>query len=106
MPDTSDRLTKLQDLLHHQPHDTFLLYAVAMEYRKLGKLPEALCYLARVLERDPTYAVAYQQAAQIHEVAGNLNSAQEAYRAGIQIARTKGDLHAAVEMQAALTLIE
>ena len=106
MPDVSDRLSKLMKMLEKDPNDPFLLYAIALEHKKGGKLSEALQYLQRTTEKDPDYSVAYQQAAQVHEQAGDLEAAREAYRRGIAVAGRKGDHHAAEEMQAALMMIE
>lgn len=102
----SDRLQKLQQMLVREPNDLFLLYALAMEQKKLGAHTDALGCLARVLEIDPSYHVAHFQSAQVHELLGDLQSARSAYRAGIEAARRKGDGHAAQEMQAALSAIE
>ena len=106
MPDVSDRLQKLTQLLVREPDDPFLLYALAMEHKKLGSFEESLACLSRVLAKDAGYHVAHRLAAQIHELTGDRDAARVAYRAGIEAARQKGDSHAVQEMQAALAEIE
>ena len=103
---TSERMQKLRQMLEKSPHDTFLLYAIALEHKTLSNFPQALEYLNRVLEKDPTYAVAYHQAGLVHELAGDMDAARKAYRDGMTVAERKGDLHAKEEMHAALMLIE
>jgi Tfp pilus assembly protein PilF len=101
-----DRMIKLQQMLEKQPNDTFLLYALAMEHKKSGTYADALNFLSRVIGKDPAYCAAYHQAAQIHELAGDLGAARKAYRDGIAAADRKGDFHAKEEMQSALSMIE
>jgi Tfp pilus assembly protein PilF len=102
----TDRMQKLQQMLAREPEDTFLLYALAMEYRKTGELPEALKHLEMVLKKDAGYCVAYHQMGLIHEQAGDLPAARDSYRNGMAAAAGKGDFHARDEMQAALSMIE
>jgi Tfp pilus assembly protein PilF len=106
MPQATDRMQTLQQMLEKDPNDTFLLYAIALEHKKIADYPQALNYLDRVLRTDPTYCVAYHQAGHVHELAGDPESARKAYRTGMEVAERKGDLHAKEEMHAALMLIE
>ena len=107
MPDTTtERMQTLRQMLEKTPDDAFLLYAIALEHKKLSEFPQALDYLKRVLEKDPAYAVAYHQAGLVHELAGDLEAARKSYRDGMAAAEHKGDLHAREEMHAALMLIE
>ena len=76
------------------------------ECRRVSRHADALDYLRRVLEADAGYCAAHQQAAQIHQDLGDLESARDAYRRGIESARRKGDTHAAEEMAGALASLE
>jgi Flp pilus assembly protein TadD len=102
----TDRMQKLREMLEREPDDLFLLYALSMEHKKAGNHSEALKLLHRVQQKDPGYCVAYQQAAQVHEQAGDVAAARQAYRDGIAAAEKKGDHHAKEEMQAALSMLE
>jgi Tfp pilus assembly protein PilF len=106
MPQTSDRLQKLQSMLERQPNDTFLLYGIAMEHKKLGDASAALEFLERVLSLDPNYCYAYHQRGLIHESAGDLEAARKAYQDGVAASARAGDLHAKGEIEAALALLE
>ncbi len=99
-------MEKLRGMLDKSPGDTFLLYAVAQEYRKAGDYPAALDYFGQVLRLDPAYCVAYHQAALTQEAAGDVDSARKLYHEGIAAAEKKGDLHARDEMAAALSMVE
>lgn len=106
MPVTTERMQKLREMLDKQPNDVFLLYALALEHKKLGEFPQALEHLKRVLDNDPNYYVAYQQAGQVHELNSDPESARKAYQTGIEVATRKGDNHARQEMEAALMMVE
>lgn len=101
----SDRLPKILQMLESKPGDTFLLYAAAMEYKKVNDLARALEFLDRTIQFDPFYAYAYFQKGQVHEMQGDAESARRAYLAGIDAAKQKGDSHAASELQGALDLL-
>ena len=100
------RLEKLQGMLEKSPGDTFLLYAMALEYRKMGDAKSALKFLDSVIQHDWGYCYAYHQKGQILEASGDLDGARQAYREGIDAAGRKGDQHAAQEIAAALSMIE
>jgi len=105
VPEPSDRMRKLQSLLEKQPGDTFLLYGIALEYKKAGQTLEAIEYLDRVIGIDPGYCYAYHQKGLIHESTGNADSARQTYREGIAAAAKKGDQHAKGEIEAALEML-
>jgi tetratricopeptide (TPR) repeat protein len=107
MPEpTSDRLKQLFSLLEKTPADTFLLYGIGMEYKKLGEPDQAIGFFNRVIETDPGYCYAYYQRAQVQEHAGRSDEAKQSYREGIAAARRIGDAHALSELEAALELLD
>jgi Tfp pilus assembly protein PilF len=102
----TERMQKLEQMLQREPDDLFLLYAVAMEHRKLGNQAEAMRYLSQVLAKDPDHCAAHHQLAQVRESMGEKEAARQAYRAGIEAANRVGNKHARHEMQEALDLLE
>jgi Tfp pilus assembly protein PilF len=106
VPVNKERLQKLQMMLDREPNDTFLLYGAAMEYKKLNDADAAIQFLDRVIALDPAYCYAYHQKGLTCEAQGDVESARQAYRAGIEAAQKKGDAHAQGEIEAALSMIE
>jgi tetratricopeptide (TPR) repeat protein len=102
---SSERLEKLQKMLERDPQDTFLLYGIALEHKKLGAAKQAIEYLDRVIAADPGYCYAYHQKGLAYESTGDMEAAKSAYRAGIDAATKKGDEHARSEIQAALDML-
>ncbi len=101
----SERLQKLTQLLEREPNDTFLIYGLALEHKKLGDDARALELLDRVIALDPGYCYAYYQKGMTLESAGDTDAAKAAYRAGIDAAKQKGDAHAQGELEAALSMM-
>ena len=104
-PATTDRMKQLQRMLERQPDDPFLLYGMAMEYKKAGDPAQALEYLRRVTDKDPNYCYAYYQRGLVHESQGDTEAARRSYQDGIEAADRTGDAHARGEIEAALDML-
>lgn len=102
---TSDKLQQLFKMLEREPQDTFLLYGLGMEYRKLGDNEKAIDYFAKVIAIDPNYCYAYYQKGQAHERAGAIDEARQAFQDGIEAAARAKDTKARDELQAALDML-
>jgi len=102
----SEKLNKLFSLLDKQPTDTFLLYGIGLEYKKLGDEKKAVEYLDRTIAVDANYCYAYFQKGQILEKSEDVAGARAAYNAGILAARRCGDAHAEGELSGALSMLE
>ena len=100
------RMRQLRQMLQHQPDDPFLLYGLAMEFKKAGDAAKAVEYFDHVLRRDPNYCYAYYQRAQVQESLGDVTAARHTLREGLEAARRSGDAHALSEIETALTLLE
>lgn len=74
-------------------------YGVAMEYRSLGRLDDAVATFHKVHELDPLYVAAYFMCAQVHAQRGEGGQARAELEAGIASAREIGDGHAEAEMR-------
>lgn len=99
------RLEQLQQLVEQDPANSRFRYMLGMELLSLGRAAEAAATLRTLIERDPAYVPAYYQAGRAFEQAGDIDSARDCYRRGIDAARAAGDAHAASELQAALDIL-
>ena len=106
MSQPSPRMQQLQKMLDRTPADPFLLYGMALEYKKANEFPAALDYLDRTIQADAGYCYAYFQRGQVSEQMGDIAAAKQAYRDGIEAAKRKGDAHARSELEGALSMIE
>lgn len=99
------RLAKLRQLVELDPADSFSRYALAMELKGLGKVPEALEELGTLLERDPDYVATYYQLGNLLREEGEDERAEAVVRQGLQVAERAGDDHAHSELSNLLDAI-
>ncbi|HSR49937.1 MAG TPA: tetratricopeptide repeat protein [Acidobacteriota bacterium] len=97
-----DKLSKLRHFVERKPDDPFPLYGLAMEYKRLERLEEALQSFSELARRFPDYTPTYFHYAGTLVRAGLEEEAQEVYRRGIEVAGSNGDAHAQEELQAAM----
>lgn len=93
------RIDSIRKLLQSSPSDTFLLYSLGMELLSANQPAEALDQFRKVLQADPGYLAAYEQAAKALLAGGEKPAAAEMLREGIAAAEKKGDRHAKDHMQ-------
>jgi predicted Zn-dependent protease len=82
--------------------DSFAWYGLANEYAAFGRVDDALATFRTLRDRDPKYVAAYLMCGQMLGKAQRVAEAREWLEAGIAMAKTTGDDHAASEMQSAL----
>lgn len=92
------RKEQLEEMLKDDPKDTFLRYALAMEFVAADDLDEGLNQMDQVLVNDPQYVPAYFQKGQVLARKGDAQSAREILQKGIVVAQQVNDTHAAGEM--------
>ncbi len=98
----SQRLELLEKLVLSGQTDSFGRYALAMEYRKLGRSEEALRAFTELRERDPDYLPTYQMAGQILTELDRPADARPWLEAGLLLAQRVGNDKTASELAQAL----
>ena len=94
----NERIDKLLAFHHAAPKDDFAPYALAQEYLKLGRVDEALEWIATTLAIRPDHAYAFYQKARALSEAGRDDEARVAIEEGILAARRSGDAKAESEL--------
>lgn len=102
----SSRIDQLLELLKSEPDDSFLNYALALEYIKLEEREKARNIIETILKRDENYLGAYYQLGQLYEQLQQLEKARVTYTKGIAIAQRQRNTKTAGELSTALLLIE
>ena len=92
------RREKLEALLADEPGDTFLRYALAMEWANEDENEKSLAIYDDLMAETPPYVPAFFMAGQQLAELDRNDEAREILTRGIQHAQTQGDLHAAGEM--------
>lgn len=96
-----NRIEKLKEFLTHDPADSFVQHALALEYVKAGDDAEAQRLFQDILNRDPGYIGSYYHLAKLFERKGDTESATKWYEQGMEQAKKAGENHAYNELRSA-----
>lgn len=102
----ASRLERLQEMAARDPDNPFPRYALALEYRSLGRLEEAEACLRPLAAPPLEYVPAYLHLGMLLVDQEKREAAREVLIQGVQVAGRKGDRRAEAEMQALLDEIE
>lgn len=100
------RLLQIQEMLKNEPDDSFLNYALALEYAKVNDIKKAIELIEGVLERDQTYLGAYYQLGKYYEMTEQIPKAIATYKKGILIAQQQNNKKAQGELNEALWMLD
>lgn len=100
------RIDEIKKMLKTDPSDSFLCYALALEYEKAGSTKTAIKVLEDLITENPDYLGAYYKIGQLYESGENMEKAIEIYHQGIKLANEKEDNKSKGELEEALWLIE
>ncbi|MHB8261257.1 MAG: tetratricopeptide repeat protein [Bacteroidia bacterium] len=102
----SGRLEQLQRMLAQEPTDTFLQYAIGMEYFSAEEFDKALTYFNCIIDSKPDYLAAYYQTGKCYEELKQIKEAQCIYMKGIELAERQNKNKTLNELREALFLLE
>jgi tetratricopeptide (TPR) repeat protein len=97
------RLALLERLIESGTADSFAHYGLAMEYKKLGRIDDALSAFTSLSEKDPAYVPQYLMAGQMLAAADRAEEARTWLEQGIAQAQRTGNSHALSELEGALS---
>jgi tetratricopeptide (TPR) repeat protein len=100
------RIEILKKYLEEEPGDSFLLYALALEFMALNENDQAFKYLQTILNCEPDYVPAYYMAGKTAESLKQTDKAIEYYLKGTEMAKKKNDHHTLNELKAALQSLQ
>ena len=102
----TSRIDTLQELLLKEPNDSFLNYALALEYLKTQNHAEAIAVLEKILEKNTNYLAAYYQLGKAYEQAAQPQQAIVTYKRGMEIAKAQQNQKTVKELNEALMFVE
>jgi tetratricopeptide (TPR) repeat protein len=102
---SSKRLEFLLKVTSSDKADSFTWYALALEYKGLGRIDDALTTFAELRRRDPDYVPMYLMCGTMLAEGGRREEAKDWLSTGLVTAKRKGDTHAAGEIEAALATV-
>ena len=81
------RIKQLEEFLKNEPNDSFLNYALAIEYVGQKDYAKAKDIFAQLMERDPDYTATYYHLGKLYQNEKNTEKAEEIYEEGIRLTR-------------------
>jgi Tfp pilus assembly protein PilF len=103
---TPSRLQQIQEMLKTDPKDSFLNYALALEYAKIDNVKKAIELIEDLLINDEKYLGAYYQLGFYYQQTGQTQKAIVTYKKGIVIAQEQQNKKALGELNEALMILE
>ena len=97
-----ERLSAFQKFAATRPDDPFTRYALAMQYRSMGRLGEAVQEFQELARRAPDYVPTWLMLGQSLESLERGAEAARAYQDGIAAATRQANHHARSELEDAL----
>jgi len=102
MSTENKRLAVLEKMVASGNAEALAYYGLALEYRKLGRIDDALATFQTLRAREASYLAMYLMAGQMLIEHGRGSEAAEWLRARIEIAREQGNMKALGELESAL----
>ncbi len=99
------RREKIEAMLSETPEDTFLKYALALEWDKENEHEKSLTLFQDLMNAQPAYVPAFFMAGQMLARIDRENDARPIIEQGIKEARQQGNDHAAGEMTQFLEML-
>ncbi len=97
---------RLEAILARGGDNASLRYALGCEYLKIDDPARAAEHLSTAVTLEPAYSAAWKQLGRAQTDAGLEDQAMESYRRGIRVARERGDVQAAKEMNVYLNRLQ
>ncbi|HKR06787.1 MAG TPA: tetratricopeptide repeat protein [Bacteroidia bacterium] len=96
-----NRIELLKEYLKDDPDDAFTLYALALEYTKLGENVTANNFFSTLVDKHPGYLPAYYHFGKLNEKINEKEKANQLYLKGIELAKNQHDQHTFNELKQA-----
>lgn len=103
---TDKRLDLIEEMRQKNPKDSFLNYAAALEYHKIGSVDKAVELLEYIIKNDPDYLGAYYKLGKLYEDNNKIKKAIAVYKSGKVIAKKQNDLKTIGELTEALMILD
>lgn len=100
-----NRLKKLLKFYQDNPSDSFIMFALAKEYEKIGEENQAFQYYQLLQKTDENYVGLYYHLGKLLERQAQPSEAFQTYSKGMEIAKKAGDQHAFSELAGARLIL-
>jgi tetratricopeptide (TPR) repeat protein len=101
----TSRIEQLQGFLKDDSNDSFLKYALALEYVRIEENDTAKDCFLKLIKEDENYLASYYQLGKLYELLNDLESAIEIYKKGIKIVQKSENKKTLLELQEAYNIL-
>jgi Tfp pilus assembly protein PilF len=99
------RVEKLKEFLKEQSNDSFLKYALALEYVRLNEDNTARDCFLKLIKEDEDYVASYYQLGKLYESQKEVEKALDIYKRGIFIAQKMKNTKTILELKEAYNML-
>jgi Tfp pilus assembly protein PilF len=99
------RIDLISEMLNKNPEDSYLRYAIAIEYLNIGDRNRAIKELTIITKNDKSYMASYYQLGTLLEQKGAKKKAIDVYKSGYEVAKKKNDIKTMGELSEALLIL-
>jgi len=99
------RIEQLQEFLKEDINDSFLKYALALEYVRVEENDTARDCFLKLIKDDENYIASYYQLGKLYESLNDLEKAIGIYKKGIKIAQKSENKKMLLELQEAYNML-
>lgn len=85
------RIEQILEFLKEDSQDSFLRYALALEYVKINESEKAITVILKLIEDEPNYVASYYQLGKLYEAIGQIDNALETFSKGME--KTKNEIN-------------
>ncbi len=100
------RIDEVIAQLKENPSDSFLNYALGLEYLKINNLQKSISIFENLIHLHPNYLATYYQLGKCYELINDFHNAIRVYKNGMMLAAENGDFKTKGELYTAINLIE
>ena len=101
----NSRIEQLQEFLKDDSNDSFLKYALALEYVRVKENDTARDCFLKLIKADENYVASYYQLGKLYESLNEVEKAMGIYKNGIEIAQNSKDAKTLSELQEAYNML-
>ena len=95
------RIEQLLEFLKEDPNDSFLIYALSLEYVKENQVNVAIESLLDLNNRNPDYLAVYYQLGKLYESIGEIKKATDFFDKGMILAKNEDNIKTFSELKEA-----
>lgn len=101
----TNRIEQIKEFLKDDSNDSFLKYALALEYVRIEENDTAKDCFLKLIKEDENYLASYYQLGKLYESLNDLENAVEIYEKGIKIAQKSENKKTLLELQEAYNML-